>query len=76
MDGTVNVADSVFTLDYLFRGTSFVSCQDAADTNDDGRVDISDPMYTLSFLFMSGPEIPAPYPEPGLDSTPDQLECK
>ena len=74
-DGTVNVADTIFMLDYLFLGTSILSCEDAGDTNDDGRVNISDSMYTLSFLFMGGAEIPAPYPEPGLDYTRDQLEC-
>lgn len=75
-DGTVSVADSLFTLGHLFLGESGLSCEDAADTNDDGRVDISDSTCTLSFLFRNGPEIPPPYPEPGVDSTPDDLRCE
>ncbi len=74
-DGAIDISDSMFTLDYLFLGGSVATCQDAADANDDGRLDISDGIHVLSFLFAGSAAIPAPYPVPGLDPTPDSLGC-
>ncbi len=74
-DGAIDISDSMLTLDYLFLGGSVPTCQDAADANDDGRLDISDGVHVLSFLFAGSAAIPAPYPVPGLDPTPDSLGC-
>ena len=75
-DGTVDISDSVFTLNYLFVGGPPSSCQDAADTNDDGKVDLSDPVYSLSFLFLGGPAPGQPFDKCGADLSADELTCE
>ena len=72
-DQVVNIADAVFTLDYLFTGGVPSVCPDAADTNDDGILNIGDAVYSLSYLFSGGETIPYPYPGYGLDPTEDSL---
>jgi formylglycine-generating enzyme required for sulfatase activity len=62
-------------LNSLF-GNAFVSCMAAADANDDGRADISDPIYLLRWRFLGGPAPPPPFPECGLDPSPDDLACE
>ena len=73
-DGTQNIADPVFMLDFLF-GLGISICMDAMDANDDGVVDIADPVYELAFLFSSGSPPPAPFPDCGTDPTFDLLDC-
>jgi len=75
-DGAVDVSDPLFTLNFLFIGGSDLRCEDSADGNDDGAVDLSDAISTLKSLFLGGPSLPAPYPQTGLDPTPDQLGCE
>ncbi len=75
-DSAVNIADSIFTLDYLFSDGPVPNCFDAADANNDSGIDIADPIYTLAYLFSDGPIFPAPFPQCGLDSGPiDLLGC-
>ena len=75
-DGKVDLSDSVFMNEYLFKGGSAPSCMDAADANDDGKVDISDSVYLNNYLFLgSGSPPPAPYPDRGVDPTADDLGC-
>ncbi|MCA8962553.1 MAG: hypothetical protein KDC38_18640, partial [Planctomycetes bacterium] len=75
-DLSVNIADSIFTLSYLFDGGPAPHCFDAADANNDSGIDIADPIYTLSYLFAGGPIIPEPFPQCGLDQGPiDALGC-
>ena len=73
-DLTVNVADAVFILNFLFSGLAS-DCLDALDANDDGGNDIADAVAVLAFLFSSGPEPPPPFPNPGPDPTADSLDC-
>lgn len=74
-DERVNVADMVTTLLVLFGGSgASPPCEDALDANDDGKVDAADPAYVGSFLFGRGPLLPPPYPRPGADPTPDNLQ--
>jgi PKD repeat protein len=73
-DGQVDLSDGVAILNELFLGVpSAAPCKDALDSNDDGGTDLSDGVYVLNFLFQGGNAPPAPYPNPGSDSTPDAL---
>ncbi|MEC9475816.1 MAG: PKD domain-containing protein [Planctomycetota bacterium] len=72
-DQTVNIADAIFLLNFLFTGGDASVCPDAGDTNDDGSINIGDPINLLNFLFTSGSTIPYPYPGYGIDPTPDSL---
>jgi hypothetical protein len=74
-DGMVSISDPISTLGHLFLDSSRLPCPDAADVNDDGILNISDPIYALGFLFLGGPAPPAPYPEPGQDTTGDGMVC-
>ncbi|MGQ9591071.1 MAG: dockerin type I repeat-containing protein [Planctomycetota bacterium] len=75
-DLTVNISDAVFVLNHLFLGGDEPKCLDSADSNDDGRVNLTDPVYLLQHLFQSGPALPAPgldcgvEPEASQDSLP------
>ena len=59
MDGTLNVADVITILGYLFSGNNTLNCPRAADLNADTNIDIADAIYGLSFIFVGG-EAPAP----------------
>ena len=75
-DGRVNLTDAVALLEYLFDGGGTMPrCLDALDTNDSGSIDLTDAVIVLNFLFTGGPAPTLPYPEPGLDATPDGLRC-
>jgi hypothetical protein len=70
-DGSINIADAIYLLQYQFVGGSPIyCCADAADANDDEAVNIADAIYTLQRLFSGGPPIPPPHPECGEDLTP------
>jgi len=73
-DGSVNITDGVLVLGFL-TGGRVVACLDAADVDDDGLVAITDAIYEFNYLFQSGPRIPPPIDEPGLDPTDDELGC-
>jgi hypothetical protein len=75
-DGTLDLSDSVFVLDFLFLGVERLRCLSAADTNDSGGVDISDPVHLLNHLFLGAERPGAPYRECGLDPTLDALACE
>jgi hypothetical protein len=71
------MSDATYILDFLFKGGQQPGCMDAADINDDGMVNLTDPYYLLNFLFRGGPGIPAPFPNPNVDPTPnDYLSCQ
>ncbi len=74
VSGVVDLSDAIYILQTLFGGFPEL-CADAADVDDDGEVVITDPIYLLGGLFTGGPLPPAPYPDPGTDPTPDDLDC-
>ena len=74
--GDVNLSDGVSILGYLFSGLVGPSCLDALDVNDDGSVNIADASVVFRFLFSGGSEPFPPYPNEGLDPTPDDLSCE
>ena len=74
-DGAIDIADAIFSLNYLF-GAVALSCQDAADINDDGLLDIADPIHLLTFLFGNETAPAAPFPDCDSDPSDDLLECQ
>ncbi|MGE3166175.1 MAG: hypothetical protein AB7O52_14810 [Planctomycetota bacterium] len=66
-DGTYDIADGVFTLNFLFQGGSTSSCVEACDANNDGTVDSADAVYTFTYQFFDGPAPAAPFPGCGID---------
>jgi len=74
--GRVGLTDMIQGLNFLFRGAPGpTDCLDILDTNDDGDVNVSDVVHALQHLFAGGPSIAPPFPEPGLDPTPDTFRC-
>jgi hypothetical protein len=75
-DGSLDIADAVRILGYLFLGEpKRFDCDDAADANDDGRQDISDAVGLLGYLFSGGDPPPPPSGACGADPTGDGLDC-
>ena len=54
-DGSVNIADAITLLGFLFPGTTpiVITCEDACDGNDDGGLNIADAIFLLNSLFGS-----------------------
>ena len=75
-DNTVNIADVIFTLGYLFSGGPTPSCIDAADANDDSQLNVADAVTMLGHLFSGSGDLPAPFAECGIDPTADTLDCE
>ena len=74
-DENVDIADGIYTLDYLFRRGNAPRCLDAADVDDDGVVNVSDAVNLFGTLFLGTDRIAPPYPHRGRDPTPDSLGC-
>ena len=74
-DQRVDLGDAIQTLFFLFD-TGSANCRDAMDANDDGAIDISDPILILFYLFEAGTPPSSPFPETGMDTTADKLECE
>ena len=74
-DGTINIADAIYLLNYLYQDGPTPTCLDTADVNDDGAVDIADAVYGLSMLKGGGPLPPPPFNQCGDDPTPDAVDC-
>jgi len=69
--------DVILILRTVFLGEGTLSCEDAADVNDNGRVDLSDAVSLLNHLFRGGPPPLSPYPDPGADAgLEDVLGCE
>jgi hypothetical protein len=75
IDQKADISDSVWLLNWLFKGGPPPECLLAADINADNRNDISDSIYLLSYLFGGGPRPPDPFETCGSD--PDStLGCE
>ncbi len=75
VDGITDISDAVFTLSYLFASGEYPKCADAVDANDDGAVNIADVIAVLSYLFGGTGPLPQPFPNCGIDPTPDDVKC-
>ena len=72
-DGVVTVQDMGIILRHI-QGIEVVICIDACDANDDGEVNSLD-IITMAQEITTGDPLPAPFPNCGLDPTPDILGC-
>ncbi|HLU48929.1 MAG TPA: hypothetical protein VK116_12630, partial [Planctomycetota bacterium] len=74
-DDSINLADSLTVLNFLYLGGSTLDCEDAADVDDDGGLNLSDPIYLLNYLFLGGNAPLPPFETRGADPTEDGLGC-
>ena len=74
-DGILDVSDAITILLYLFADGATLSCDKAADGDDNGWIDITDAIAVLGYLFISG-NLPTPTGSCGYDFTADGLDCK
>ncbi len=74
-NGSIQLTDGIFILNFLFLGGTEPPCSDAADADDNGAIQLTDGILILNFLFLGGDSIPAPFPECGGDRGEDPLTC-
>ncbi|MCA8960540.1 MAG: hypothetical protein KDC38_08505, partial [Planctomycetes bacterium] len=75
-DGARDLADPIALLGHLYEGLSVPDCADACDADDDGALTLDDALSMLETFFLDGAPLPEPYPESGIDPTPDGLRCR
>ena len=76
-NGVVDSTDLTLLNQIVFEGTApLPACADRVDVNDDGVIDLGDPSFFVLALEAGGPTIPAPFPDPAEDLTPDDLPCE
>jgi hypothetical protein len=61
-DGSINITDGIFVLNFLFLGGPTPTCAEAANPNNDDAINITDGIYILNFLFLGGPAPTSPGP--------------
>lgn len=61
-DGTINVGDAVYVVNYVFRGGPPPVPMESGDANGDGTVNVGDAVYLINYIFKDGP--------PPVDSVP------
>ncbi len=74
-DGTVDLGDVIYTINWIFQGGPSFGCRSAADANDDGAIDLGDPIWVINYIFTSGASPPSPFPNCDEDPTADSLTC-
>jgi subtilisin family serine protease len=57
-DGTINVADAVFLINYIFKGGPAPDSEYLGDANGDGTINVGDAVYLIQYIFGSGPPPP------------------
>ncbi len=55
-DGSINIADAVYLINYIFKGGPAPEPLDAGDANCDGNVNVADAVYLINYIFKGGPE--------------------
>ena len=75
VDGSINIADPIYGLAYLFNLGTIPPCMEAADANGDLGIDLADALYLLTYINGMGPEPPAPFPDCGKDPGTPVLGC-
>ena len=54
-NGSIDIGDIIYLLNYLYRGGSPPEPQETGDCNCTGFIDIGDVVYLINYLFRSGP---------------------
>jgi len=54
-DGTVNIGDAVYVINYVFRGGPAPDPFSAGDANCEGKINVGDAVYIVNYVFRSGP---------------------
>lgn len=55
-DESINVADAVAIINYVFKGGPAPDPLGAGDPNCDGEVNVADAVYMINYVFLGGPE--------------------
>ncbi len=59
-DNSINVADAVFIINYIFKGGPPPAILDAGDANCDRAINIADAVYLINYIFQGGPALCCP----------------
>lgn len=59
-DGTVNLLDIAFCVDYLLRGGPLPDPPESADVNKDGIINLLDILRLMNFIYKEGPGLECP----------------
>jgi len=54
-DGTINVGDAVYLINYIFRAGSPPIPYASGDANSDGELTVGDAVYLINYIFKGGP---------------------
>ena len=71
----IQLADVITVLGFMFLMDPPPPCLKACDFDDSGNLSLPDAINLLTYLFLMGSEPPPPFPDPGMDPTPDPLPC-
>ena len=74
-NGSIDLADAVALLDYLFTGGS-LTCLATADVNDDSDMNLADPGTLLAYLYIGGSAPPEPFTSCGQDGDGSLIACE
>ncbi|UCD29677.1 MAG: dockerin type I repeat-containing protein, partial [Planctomycetota bacterium] len=55
-DETINIADAVYIIDYVFRGGPAPNPLCIGDANGDYTVNVADAVYLINYIFKGGPD--------------------
>jgi len=54
-DGSVNIGDAVYVINYIFKGGPPPPSKGEGDANGDCALNIGDAVYVINFIFKGGP---------------------
>ena len=76
-NNSVDVADVMYLVAYLFQGGPPPQCPDEANMDGVGGINVADVLFLVEYLFKGGPLLPCPSPtSPGrVDRTPAQCSA-
>ena len=75
VNGSVDVTDPIFVLQYVIGTGPTPTCLDSADINNDNQLDITDPISLLQYLFLASTPPAAPFNTCGIDPDGISIGC-